>query len=548
MTIKSVSKRLMPSYFQRYYYIAFFLLFLIVLAYWIEINVIVDEQFNAAFSNSLTLLVNIFSTVCLFWAAKRSIRYSKTAAFPWFILGVAQFLNTIGDLLWAYIELFLPQPPFPSVADIFYVLFYPLFFAGILLLPKNRDHAEQWSKRILDMSIVLIAAFLILWNYVIGPLALSNNYVSLWVLILSMAYPVGDLVLFWAVVVLLYRQVDKADRGPVFLLVISAIFLVVADIIFSIQSMTGEYVSGSLLDISWVLSYLFLGFSGVLKGLTVSREGEHQAFLFTTAFNNLNSLASLFPFIWISGTFALLIHSFFQPMVMESLYISIGVTAIVFLFFIRQHITLIENRKLFKRLDRALKRVQEQALALEFEISEKKRFEDQLLYDASHDALTSLPNRHSLLNRLKEMIEDQNQSSLSSCAILFMDLDNFSLINDSLGQMVGDKLLIQVAQRLKGTVPVNGMVTRLNGDEFVIVLEDVIDENMLLVIMNSLQNKLREVFEIENQNIYVTASIGIVYDLRNYENPQDVLRDADIALYQAKTSGKANFNIFHPEL
>ena len=182
------------------------------------------------------------------------------------------------------------------------------------------------------------------------------------------------------------------------------------------------------------------------------------------------------------------------------------------------------------------------------DITARKNAEEQLLYDAFHDNLTGLPNRALFLDRLGRTIELTNRRKDYLFAVLFLDLDRFKIINDSLGHSIGDQLLIRTAKLLQRCLRSGDTVARLGGDEFVILLEDIQGIEDATLISNRIQKELMNPFIIENHKVYTSASIGIVLSTTGYENKEGVLRDADIAMYQAKLLGKSRHVVFDTEM
>ncbi len=182
------------------------------------------------------------------------------------------------------------------------------------------------------------------------------------------------------------------------------------------------------------------------------------------------------------------------------------------------------------------------------DITERKIAEEQLLYDAFHDALTGLPNRALFMDRLEHRIRQVQKSALRQppyrFAALFLDLDRFKIINDSLGHLVGDRLLISVSERLSEAVRPEDTVARLGGDEFAIILEDILDQAHTEQITQRLQERLSLPFYIDGNEVFTTASIGIALSSPDYERPEEMIRDADIAMYQVKGKGKASHEVF----
>lgn len=182
------------------------------------------------------------------------------------------------------------------------------------------------------------------------------------------------------------------------------------------------------------------------------------------------------------------------------------------------------------------------------DIAERKRAEEQLLHDALHDALTGLPNRVLFMDRLGHAIQLAKRRENYFFAVLFIDLDRFKVINDSLGHMVGDQLLIEIAQRLDQCLRSSDTFARLGGDEFVILLEDIQDNTQPTQIAERIQQMLKQPFNLQGQEVFVTASIGILFNDIGYERAEDLLRDADTAMYHAKGLGRARHQVFDPSM
>jgi len=182
------------------------------------------------------------------------------------------------------------------------------------------------------------------------------------------------------------------------------------------------------------------------------------------------------------------------------------------------------------------------------DITARKQIEKQLRYEASHDQLTGLLNRHSFQTYLDKALfcsqKNQNMSYISF-AVLFVDLDRFKIVNDSMGHLVGDTLLTQIAQRLREEVKKqNGIVARFGGDEFAILLEKIPDFTDLEQRIEHIQNQLEKSYTLKNEVFNTTASIGVAIASRKYNSADEILRDADTAMYEAKNQGRGKSVIF----
>ncbi|MFN0121158.1 MAG: putative bifunctional diguanylate cyclase/phosphodiesterase [Blastocatellia bacterium] len=178
------------------------------------------------------------------------------------------------------------------------------------------------------------------------------------------------------------------------------------------------------------------------------------------------------------------------------------------------------------------------------DISARKWAEARLLHDAFHDTLTNLPNRALFLDHLKLAIGRNRRRKERNYAVLFMDCDRFKLINDSLGHSAGDELLVTIARRLESRLRPGDTIARLGGDEFTILLEDISDRDEVTLLAERVQKALAEPISLQGTEVTVTTSIGIALGAPEYDQPEDVLRDADTAMYHAKSGGKAQFAFF----
>lgn len=176
--------------------------------------------------------------------------------------------------------------------------------------------------------------------------------------------------------------------------------------------------------------------------------------------------------------------------------------------------------------------------------TELERLNEKLLHDSLHHALTGLPNRSYLLDTLRRALAAKEEGQ----AILLLDFDGFKSINDSFGYSVGDELLVALAQRLRGEVRGKEFLAHLGGDEFALLLNDVTTTSQLLAVVERLQARLTQPFEIRDYSLFISASIGVVGNLRRYAEATDVLRDAGIAMYQAKALGKGQYTLFDKAL
>ncbi len=178
------------------------------------------------------------------------------------------------------------------------------------------------------------------------------------------------------------------------------------------------------------------------------------------------------------------------------------------------------------------------------DIDDQKKAEAKLSHIAGHDTLTDLPNRTKFMQHLERAVSRAANDSAFRFAVLFLDLDRFKVINDSLGHTTGDKLLVALAKRLEECLRPNDIVARLGGDEFTILLPDIREPAVAVSVAERIQQKLSVPFNLDVYEVFTSASIGIIVSDEVKRQPEDFLRDADTAMYRAKEAGKARYEIF----
>ncbi len=193
-------------------------------------------------------------------------------------------------------------------------------------------------------------------------------------------------------------------------------------------------------------------------------------------------------------------------------------------------------------------RVKQRTAQLEREISERCNAQEQLLHCALHDSLTGLPNRALLMTRVRQTLKGAKKHNTFSFAVLFLDCDRFKLVNNSLGHSVGDKLLVAIARRIEGCLPLGSTLARLGGDEFIALVENVSSSENAVRIADAIQREIKAPFQVEQYEFFTSISIGIVMGNPSYREPEHILRDADAAMYDAKAAGKGCHALFLPSL
>ncbi|MCX6680324.1 MAG: ATP-binding protein [Methanothrix sp.] len=283
-------------------------------------------------------MISGLAATALFYTARRLVGRARKA---WIMIAAAMLFNTLGDLSWSVIEFVLHQNPFPSFADIGYLMFYPLFALGIFLLPEVPFSPREKIKILLDAGIVIVSITLVFWVLLIAPIVISIEVFDLESAV-SLAYPVMDLLLFIALIELLYRKLDSRGQGPIIILALSSAILILTDVIFSIQTQQGTFVSGGLLDSGWVMSYLLFGLAGILQinipPLDRSRASDYVQ-------NRRADWTHNLPFFGISSVFLLFVwgQEFLRPINYSMVTATLGL--LIGLMFIRHKVVFDESNQ-----------------------------------------------------------------------------------------------------------------------------------------------------------------------------------------------------------
>jgi diguanylate cyclase (GGDEF)-like protein len=476
----------------------------------------------------------------------------------WAILCLAQFLYVIGDILWAVFEIILNINPYPSIADAFYLAYYPVFLIGLLLLSQKSKSKIRQINNGLDASIVFIVFGLFLGVYALFPIMAVAQYETGLMRFLTLAYPLGDLILLSGMVILIYNREEEKFEYPFIFIAVSVAIQIVADTFYSDQTLQNTYFTGSWVDSGWILGYFFLGIAAYLQAISIrsldATNSGCKSFFLSGSYVR-STVRGLLPYLSILLAFALLFHSVINNELIYIHYMVGCLGILILLVLVRQFLVFWQNDKLNEDLNKTLELVKNQAvhlqetnMDLQDQIRERKKAEDQLAFDALHDALTKLPNRVLLADRLQHAIEYSKRHKDHYFSVFFIDIDHFKNVNDSMGHAVGDELLVHFAKRVQNCLRKSDTLARLGGDEFAILLENNSDFSESQLIAERIQEVLQPPYSLSGKDFYISASIGIVANTKEYKDSDSILQDADIAMYRAKVLGKARYEIFTPDL
>jgi diguanylate cyclase (GGDEF)-like protein len=456
-------------------------------------------------------------------------RNSGRSCLPWYLFAVGQGLFVISDVLSSnYERLFGHAMTFPSIADPFHLAFYPFLVAGMLLLIHERDEGRD-GNALIDALIVTVALATLLWVYLIAPYVDSRSG-SLLSSLTSIAYPMMDILVLGVVARV---AAGSHRREPAFVLLLSgAVVLLLSDAFHGLRLLDGGYDTGGILDTGWAIYYVLLGTSALHPSMRqLSEPGPEPDGHLTRARLALLTCASFTAPLLIFVRVAVSDHL--------DIYVLVGASAVMFA------LVLLRMAGIVRRNEELA--VQMVALTEE---TVSKAFLAELEHQAFHDTLTGLPNRALFRNRVEHALASQRRDHLP-VAVLFLDVDDFKNVNDSLGHAAGDEVLQELGRRLEDCMRPVDTAARLGGDEFAILIHDAESELQSVEIAHRVMDKIEAPIALPSRDVTLATSIGIAFSDQNMISSRDaeeLLRNADAAMYMAKENGKGHYQIFQPEM
>lgn len=445
----------------------------------------------------------VFAAVCGSLAARSARGRQRTA---WICLTVGLAGWAAGSAVWIYYEKVLHQFPFPSPADLGYLLFPIGAGTAMVLLPVGYSGHSR-VRFIFDGVIVAGALVEVSWVLVLQSVFEAGG-TSGFALGLSLAYPVADIAIL-TIALLVLARVPTAQRTTLAMLTTAIGLMTLSDSAFAYLNAGDSYHTGHVIDIGWAAAFLTFGMAA-LVGRRV-RETD-------VVVSQVPSEVSMWmPYIPVAIAALVCILAYVPSPGLAPIFVSS--TLLMSAVLVRQYMVVRQNQRL-------LRKVADQAL---------------------RDTLTGLANRDLFNDRLMHAVQ-LHENDNQSVAVLSMDLDDFKLVNDSLGHPAGDALLIQAAERLLGCVRASDTVARVGGDEFAVLMEGLPELSRL--VAHRVVAAFEEPFVIDGQQLLMRPSVGLaVVSSANPDLSADVLlKQADVAMYSAKRSKSGGLHTFTPDM
>ena len=458
-------------------------------------------------------IVPLVAAVAVAAAARRSTGRLRTS---WFLLAAACVSWGLGQAVWTWYEVVLEQEvPYPGLADVGYLGAVPFLLAGVLTFPSRSLRTMGRVRAVIDGLMIVCTVAFASYGTFLGVVYMASE--GEWLeRALAVTYPAADLLTVAVVLAVLARRVDRFG-GPLPVVAAGVVSLAVADSAFAFMTAKGTYGNDPVSDLGWPLGFALLA-------LAAAMPADEETAVASARQPGRSWLSASVPYIPLVPGIIVFVNKAFSGETFGP-FLAVTSSAAALLLVARQMLTTVENREL--------------TASLEASVSELQEREGQLEFQAFHDPLTQLANRALFRDRLDHALEQRRDEAVS---VLFVDLDDFKTVNDSLGHDVGDRLLVSVGERLRACVRVGDTVARIGGDEFAILVESDPAGTEGPLIAQRVLSALAVPFSVAERDLRVSASLGLASG--RYDTGEGVLRDADLAMYAAKANGKARVELF----
>jgi diguanylate cyclase len=450
---------------------------------------------------------------------------------PWILLTLGILAWVIGDAIWNSYELVLHSvAPWPSTADYIYLVGPVLMALGLTGMLRRRGEPRDVDG-VLDALIIAIGAGALSWAFLMAPYAADTSLNGVTQAV-AVAYPLTDILLLAVIVRLFLAPGSRTTSHRLLAAAVACTFI--GDIVYAVQSLHGTYYTGHIVDISWLAFYWLIAAAALHPSMaritrTVENEGEK---LRRSRLGMLAIAASLGPLTLV-----------IQWLRDAPLDIPVIAGESVFLFLI----VLVRMERLVASVHNKVEQLKTQSELLQRSLEQREKLEVQLRHQAFHDPLTDLANLNLFNDRLDHAIRRISRTG-EAVGVLFLDVDDFKVVNDTLGHDAGDQVLVAIGQRMRSVLRGSDVAARIGGDEFAILLEAMTAPTDAGIAAKRLLVALDDPFLVAGQSIMVHGSIGAASTEDPTANGQDLLREADTAMYAAKNEGKHRSVVFEPSM
>lgn len=481
--------------------------------------------------NAFTIIAYM---VTLYWMLIPLRTLNNKQRHFWLFFSMGTTLLLISKIISSYQQFNMIGMQHSLIEETLRLVSYLLFFIGLIYQMKIITNTLPMLRFLLNIVIVIIAAYCVSWFFIVNPILIEDREITQMRFVISSTFHVLNISLLFGVISLIQFTKSKQNQKNLYLIAIGFLIQVVGDFFFINNVKHG----GDWIFMLSPLSVLLMGYSAVLSAedREILETNQTEQLEYKNYFLPIVSAAVLLSFT--------LINDLYKTNTLQK-----GVYLTVILLLLQQIITAFENKKLFNKLKQLASpagdfRINKPNLKKqENEITKLLRKIENL---AHYDSLTKLPNRNFFQQCLERELKNAKNNN-KQFSLLYLDLDRFKFINDSLGHDCGDILLQQVAGRLKEAVADLGIVARVGGDEFTVMLNES-DKTKLKNIASNILQKFDTSFNISGYEVYTTPSIGISVFPEGGVNEKELLKSADAAMYLAKEEGKNKYKFYNRTL
>jgi diguanylate cyclase (GGDEF)-like protein len=430
----------------------------------------------------------------------------------WRLIALALAFYGVGDAIQLYYEAVVEEFPTPSLADPFFLAFYPLFFAGILSFPwSGGATGNRRAQAILEAATIAVGGAAVIWYLVLGPTAYADAG-SLLANLVGVAYPAGDLILVGVIARLWFGA--RGSEGHRVLALISAgvALYIVADVVYSWMVLQSVYAGGGWIDGFWMFATAAFALAAASQPELADDDDQRRP---AGEADRTSALAAVLPYLAVVTVFGLLLGSQAGDSFFPGMSLALTAALAAALLLLRQALA----QRDLAATHRELRKAHAKLAAL-----------------ATIDPLTGLSNHRALVDTMDREL-DRARRHGRPCSLLFIDIDYFKTLNDSCGHAAGDKVLKELGGVMAGSLRSIDTLGRWGGEEFVVVLPEVAAKAALQTAERARATVAEHLFAVSN-GTHLTISVGVAAYPRDGEDRDELLEAADRAMYTAKRMGR----------